>query len=387
MPNHKASSDQTGYDADHAETSRRLVALERATTSAPPALAIVKQPSQAATMPARAPQPSAATFSGVSSVSSSDVSSGFSIAANPTSGAVILTPGVDTPSVARTTLGLGTSATHDVPASGNASVTQVVLGNDTRLGGGGGITPINENDISSLTPSVGDAWVTQDTDPANLVIYTGQGRTGYYYLPMQTYFPYDPATSAASWTWLNQNGATQSDSGNDSHLAASVTVGTNLDYLWQSPALTTVNPTTIDFVFQSPTFTGTASFQRASFGLSDGTHHLIMAINGNGQWQAIKFTGNWTSVVTISSGASFWNTAPFTTPQRRYGRCIWIGTGQVTFQYSLDEITWTTIYIVTPADTNLASGFSRAILGGGNDNSGTPPTQTAAWVVYGWRQE
>ncbi|HKO17937.1 MAG TPA: glycosyl hydrolase family 28-related protein, partial [Acidobacteriaceae bacterium] len=38
---------------------------------------------------------------------------------------------------ARTNLGLGTAATHDVPASGNASATQVVLGNDSRLGGGG----------------------------------------------------------------------------------------------------------------------------------------------------------------------------------------------------------------------------------------------------------
>lgn len=36
-------------------------------------------------------------------------------------------------SAGRTNLGLGTSATHDVPASGNASSTQVVLGNDTRL--------------------------------------------------------------------------------------------------------------------------------------------------------------------------------------------------------------------------------------------------------------
>ncbi len=34
---------------------------------------------------------------------------------------------------ARSNLGLGTAATHDVPASGNASSTQVVLGSDTRL--------------------------------------------------------------------------------------------------------------------------------------------------------------------------------------------------------------------------------------------------------------
>jgi hypothetical protein len=34
---------------------------------------------------------------------------------------------------ARATLGLGTAATHDVPASGNASSSQVVFGNDTRL--------------------------------------------------------------------------------------------------------------------------------------------------------------------------------------------------------------------------------------------------------------
>lgn len=34
---------------------------------------------------------------------------------------------------ARTNLGLGTAATHDVPASGDASATQVPLGNDSRL--------------------------------------------------------------------------------------------------------------------------------------------------------------------------------------------------------------------------------------------------------------
>lgn len=34
---------------------------------------------------------------------------------------------------ARSTLGLGTASTHDVPASGNASSTQVVLGSDTRI--------------------------------------------------------------------------------------------------------------------------------------------------------------------------------------------------------------------------------------------------------------
>lgn len=35
-------------------------------------------------------------------------------------------------------LDLGTASTHDAPTSGNASATQVVLGNDTRLSGGGG---------------------------------------------------------------------------------------------------------------------------------------------------------------------------------------------------------------------------------------------------------
>jgi hypothetical protein len=39
------------------------------------------------------------------------------------------------PGLARTNLALGTAATHDVPSSGNASSTQVVLGNDTRLTG------------------------------------------------------------------------------------------------------------------------------------------------------------------------------------------------------------------------------------------------------------
>jgi hypothetical protein len=40
--------------------------------------------------------------------------------------------------VAADVTGLGTAATRDVPSSGNASNTQVVLGNDSRLGGGGG---------------------------------------------------------------------------------------------------------------------------------------------------------------------------------------------------------------------------------------------------------
>lgn len=90
MPNHKASSDQPGYDADHAETNKRLVALERATTSAPPALAIVKQPAQATTMPARAPSTPSPPFAGVTSVQAVSTGNGFPLTANPTTGAVQL---------------------------------------------------------------------------------------------------------------------------------------------------------------------------------------------------------------------------------------------------------------------------------------------------------
>lgn len=41
-------------------------------------------------------------------------------------------------STAQLNLGLGSAATRDVPASGDASSSEVVLGNDSRLGGGGG---------------------------------------------------------------------------------------------------------------------------------------------------------------------------------------------------------------------------------------------------------
>ncbi len=44
------------------------------------------------------------------------------------------------PGTARTNLGLGTAATLNAPASGNASASQVVLGSDTRLGAGGSNT-------------------------------------------------------------------------------------------------------------------------------------------------------------------------------------------------------------------------------------------------------
>lgn len=45
--------------------------------------------------------------------------------------------GSSTASGARTNLGLGTAATVNVPASGNAASNEAVLGSDTRLGGGG----------------------------------------------------------------------------------------------------------------------------------------------------------------------------------------------------------------------------------------------------------
>ena len=60
------------------------------------------------------------------------------------------------PAAARTTLGLGTAALKDVPTSGNASTTQVVLGDDTRLTDSR--TPLAHlhvsNDITNFTTSV-----------------------------------------------------------------------------------------------------------------------------------------------------------------------------------------------------------------------------------------
>jgi hypothetical protein len=61
---------------------------------------------------------------------------------------------------ARTTLGLGTAATYNVPTSGNAASTEVVLGSDTRLGSGGGssgstgIVAAAVITLSGTTPSV-----------------------------------------------------------------------------------------------------------------------------------------------------------------------------------------------------------------------------------------
>ncbi len=59
----------------------------------------------------------------------------------------------------RTTLGLGTAATLNAPASGNASSTEVVLGSDTRLGGGG--ATVVSSAVSSNTNITGTsaAWV------------------------------------------------------------------------------------------------------------------------------------------------------------------------------------------------------------------------------------
>lgn len=45
---------------------------------------------------------------------------------------------------------LGTAASRDVPTSGDASATQVVLGNDSRLGGGGGADAATIRKIAAL---------------------------------------------------------------------------------------------------------------------------------------------------------------------------------------------------------------------------------------------
>lgn len=54
----------------------------------------------------------------------------------------------------RTNLGLGTSATLNVPSVGDAGPTEVVLGNDSRLasggGGGGGTAEVNLGDMTGL---------------------------------------------------------------------------------------------------------------------------------------------------------------------------------------------------------------------------------------------
>lgn len=63
---------------------------------------------------------------------------------------------------ARTNLGLGTAATHDVPATGNASSTQVVLGSDTRLGSGGSIS-LTTTPTSGPSPTYGLGTLNIDT--------------------------------------------------------------------------------------------------------------------------------------------------------------------------------------------------------------------------------
>lgn len=60
---------------------------------------------------------------------------------------------------ARTTLGLGTAATKDVAASGNASTTQVVMGNDSRLTDAR--TPLAHNHDGSYEPVVTAGTTTQ----------------------------------------------------------------------------------------------------------------------------------------------------------------------------------------------------------------------------------
>ena len=75
---------------------------------------------------------------------------------------------VDNPTDAaasRALLGLGTAATHDVPASGNASSSQAVLGNDTRLSDSR--TPTTH--ASTHASGGGDALTLAESQVTNLV--------------------------------------------------------------------------------------------------------------------------------------------------------------------------------------------------------------------------
>ena len=86
---------------------------------------------------------------------------------------------------ARTNLGLGTAATKDVPASGDASATQVVLGNDSRLAGGSGggsgvfagqwqATPDERIYLEDFSASVG-SWGTSPANGARVVMTSAIG--------------------------------------------------------------------------------------------------------------------------------------------------------------------------------------------------------------------
>jgi hypothetical protein len=83
--------------------------------------------------------------------------SGLSTALNARLAAANNLLDVASAATARTNLGLGTAATRDVPSSGNASSTQVVLGNDSRLGGSSGLTAFQQQNLCSDNPT-GRVW-------------------------------------------------------------------------------------------------------------------------------------------------------------------------------------------------------------------------------------
>ena len=73
-------------------------------------------------------------------------------------------------SAARTTLGLGTAATLNVPASGNAASGEVVKGDDTRLGGGSSILLAQQryNPDPQVQTTLGTSEA--DVDATNLAV-------------------------------------------------------------------------------------------------------------------------------------------------------------------------------------------------------------------------
>ena len=94
-------------------------------------------------------------------------------------------------SAQRTSLGLGTGATLDVPASGDASASQLVKGNDSRLGGSGGgwsktVVEIASEFVENVPPAAGWTQSTSGTGAATAALETDQTAIGVHQLSTGT---------------------------------------------------------------------------------------------------------------------------------------------------------------------------------------------------------
>lgn len=126
---------------------------------------------------------------------------------------------------------VGTAASHDVPATGNASAAQCVLGNDSRLGGGpGGVA------WGAITGTLADqtdlnAALAAKANDADLAAVAFSGRYA------------DLSGTPTSWSWGSISGTPTTLSGYGITDAATAAQGAKADSAVQPGALATVATT------------------------------------------------------------------------------------------------------------------------------------------------